>query len=137
MIVIIMPVKLQQRRTLYNYTCMIKSQSTYMYINFHTYNIQVILYLVHVNIIIKITSDRNKIWAWDLQHSTALIEVVKSLVPSVKGHAEVPYQKPRLKSMASAMYQHNARYQLNMNGVQSQEPVIFFYHAIVNVHVVA
>ena len=36
-----------------------------------------------------------------LVSSTALIEAAKSLAPSsVIGHGKVPYQKPRLKSMA-------------------------------------
>ena len=40
----------------------------------------------------------------------ALIEVAKSLVPSnVKGHGEVPYQKPQLKLMAHGVYPHIAQ----------------------------
>ena len=63
------------------------------------------MFLVHVELthdIIRI-SDRNVIWARDLYHSTALVEAVKSFVPSnVKGCGEVPYQKSWLKSMAQA-----------------------------------
>ena len=44
--------------------------------------------------IIKITSDRTEIWAWDLYHSTALVEVAKSLTLSkVIGYGKVPCQK--------------------------------------------
>ena len=53
-----------------------------------------LLYLVHVELThIKISSDKNEIWAWDLYHSTALIEVAKSSVPSnIIGHGKVLYQ---------------------------------------------
>ena len=66
------------------------------------------LYLGHVELAhIKnsITLDRNEIRAWDLHHCAALIEAVKSLALSnVKGHGKVPYQKPRLKSMAHGVH---------------------------------
>ena len=62
------------------------------------YNCKLHVYSVHVelaNIRISINSDRNEIWAWDLYHSTALVEAAKSLVLSnVIGHGKVPYQKP-------------------------------------------
>ena len=73
-----------------------------------------ILHLVHVelaHIKIWITSDRNEIWARDLYHSTALVEAAKSLALSnVIGHGEVPYQKPRLKSMAHAVHPRSTAY---------------------------
>ena len=60
---------------------------------------EVTLYLIHVELAHIKISDRNEIWAWDLHHSTALVEVAKSLAPSnVKGHGEVLYLKPWLKS---------------------------------------
>ena len=53
---------------------------------------------------------------------TAFVEAAKS--HPIIGHGMVPYQKSQLKSMAhgalahSAMYQHNAWCQLNVNKVQ-------------------
>ena len=53
-----------------------------------------------------ITLGRNKIWAWDLYHSTALIEVVKSLTPlNVKGSGKVPYQKTSAKVYGACIAQ--------------------------------
>ena len=52
----------------------------------------------------QITSDQTEIWAGDLYHSTALVEVAKSLAPSnVIGHGKVPCQKP---SMEHGIYPH-------------------------------
>ena len=42
-----------------------------------------------------LTLDRNKIWAQDLYHFTALVEMVKSFAPlNIKGHGKVSYHKP-------------------------------------------
>ena len=43
--------------------------------------------------------------AWDLYHSTALVEVAKSLAPlNIVGHGKVPYLTPRLESMVHAVH---------------------------------
>ena len=59
------------------------------------------LYLIHIELTHGIiTSDRNEIWVWDLYHSTALVEVVKSLAPSnVKDMA-----KYRTKNLGYKVY---------------------------------
>ena len=87
-----------------------------VYIYMHTYiHVQYIQYsgslcscishTINVLYLLPITLDRNEIWAQDLYHSTTLIEAAKSLVPSnVKGHGKIPYQKPRLKSVAHGIY---------------------------------
>ena len=49
----------------------------------------------------------SEIWALGLYHSTALVEVTESLVPSnVIGHGKVhvPYQNLQLKSMTHGIY---------------------------------
>ena len=56
--------------------------------------------VAHIKILI--TSDRNEIWA---KHSTALVEVAKSLALSnLTGHGMVLYQKPLLKSMEHTVH---------------------------------
>ena len=63
----------------------------------------VTIHLVHVELAhIWITSDRNEVWAWDLCHSTTLVEVAKNFVPlNVKGRDKVLYLL--LKSMVHGM----------------------------------
>ena len=70
------------------------------------------LYLIHAELAIYIKfSDRNEIWAQDLYHLSALVEVAKSLVfLNIIGHGKVTYQKPRLKSMAHAVHSCSAAY---------------------------
>ena len=47
--------------------------------------------------------------AWDLYHSTALVELAKSLAPSnIIGHGKVPYQKRQLQSITHAVHPHIA-----------------------------
>ena len=72
------------------------------------------LYLIHIELAhYKNNFRQDEIWAWDLYHSTALFEEVKSLTSSnVKEHGEVPYQKPQQNSMAqciSAMHGTNSK----------------------------
>ena len=75
----------------------------------------------YIRIRLKITSDRNEVWAWDLYHSTALVEAAKSLSPlNVIGYGEVLYQKPQLKFMEHGIYtqgKHSVQCQLNVNRV--------------------
>ena len=86
------------------------------------------LYLVHVelaHIKIWITS---KICAWDLYHSTALVEAAKTLVLSnVIGHGKVPYQKPGLKSMANGVYAHIAHCISAMVPTQCERGIVYIY----------
>ena len=54
----------------------------------------------------------DEIWAWDLYHSRALVEVFKSLAPlNVKGHGKVVCQKTPAKvwcMVHTLMYWPNA-----------------------------
>ena len=67
----------------------------------YSITIPVYVELAHKKLCLKIwiTLDKNEIWAWDLYHSTALVEAVKFSTLKRKGHGKVLYQKHQLKSI--------------------------------------